>query len=240
MEHLANIALSYGVETVKLGDLYIGGCSIRRHYQNITENLPYYEYFVNTGDGWSSTLDHAIEDTVRSEEWDIISIQHGTADGSWYSDPVYYEHFAALVARVKALAPNAKIAFNMTWVGEPYHSHHEIVAHGGDTPLLYQKIATLTKDLVLPTEGLDVVSPTGTAVQNARTAVDYELTRDGYHLSLGLGRYIAALTFFKALTGADIRAVSWKPDDVSAEQQKLAIAAAEAAIDNPFSVTAMV
>lgn len=239
MEYVADIAKSLGVESVKLGDLYIGGCSIRRHHENITQNLACYEYFVNTGDGWTSTFDHSIADTVKSDDWDIISIQHGTADGSWYSDPVYYEKLPALVAALKELAPHAKIAFNMTWVGESYHSHHEIVAHGGDVGLLYTKIAALTRDLVKPTAGIDVVSPTGTAVQNARTAVEYELTRDGYHLSLDLGRYIAGLTFLHALTGLEIERVSFAPNGVSEEQRLLAVHAARAAVKTPFEVTAL-
>jgi len=239
MEHLANILQSLGVADIKLGNLYIGGCSIRRHYENITENLPLYEYLVNTGDGWSSTFEQTIADAVQSEEWDIISIQHGTADGSRNSDPACYERFADLVSRIKALAPQAKIAFNMTWVGEPYHSHPEIVAHNGDVKTLYETIARVMRTVVKPTAGVDIVSPTGTAIQNARTAVDVELTRDGYHLSLGLGRYIAALTFLKALTGLDIRGVSFMPDDVTAAQRDIAVRAAEAAVKTPFEVTAL-
>lgn len=239
MEHLANILKSLGVTDMKLGNLYIGGCSIRRHHENITDNLPLYEYLVNTGDGWTSTFDHTIADTVQSDDWDIISIQHGTADGSRNSDPACYALFEDLVARIKALAPNAKIAFNMTWVGESYHSHPEIVAHNGDVQTLYTKIADVMRTVVKPTAGVDIVSPTGTAIQNARTAVDVELTRDGYHLSLGLGRYIAALTFLKALTGMDISRVSFMPDDVTEAQRDIAVRAAQAAVKTPFEVTTL-
>ena len=35
--------------------------------------------------------------------------------------------------------------------------------------LIYEKIAKLTKEHILTLRGIDVVSPTGTAIQNART-----------------------------------------------------------------------
>lgn len=239
MEHTAGILKSLGVSEFKLGNLYIGGCSVRRHFENITKDLPLYEYFVNTGDGWTSTLDHSIREIIQSDDWDIISIQHGTADGSCNSESIYFDRLEELVAHIKALAPRAKIAFNMTWVGEPYHQHHEIVANGGDTMRLYQKIARVMRETVQPTAGLDVLSPTGTAIQNARTVIPFELTRDGYHLSLGLGRYIAGLTFVKALTGMDIDGVSFMPEGVDEPLRQIAVKAASAAIVTPFAVTAL-
>ena len=72
----------------------------------------------------------------------------------------------------------------------------------------YKDIAKLTRDQISKTEGLDIISPTGTAIQNARTASLGTLTRDNYHLSLSTGRYTAGLTFFMALTNIDIKDVT--------------------------------
>lgn len=64
--------------------------------------------------------------------------------------------------------------------------------------------------------GLDGVIPVGLAIQGARdTGKDFripqenpinywDLTRDGYHLSNNLGKYIAGLTILRQLTGKDI------------------------------------
>lgn len=237
MEYVAEIAKACGFETVKLGNLYVGGCSIRRHFANVQEGAAIYEYFVNGGDGWSSSLEHTAEAIVKSEPWDVISIQHGSADGSRYAEAVYYEKLPALVAQLRAWAPQAKIAFNMTWVGEPYLTFSEIVDYGGDQQRLYEAIASLTETVVVPTEGIDLVSPTGTAVQNARAALDFELTRDGYHLSLDVGRYIAGLTFFKTLTGVSIDGISWAPSGVDEAVKAVAVAAANCAVQTPFAVT---
>lgn len=239
MEHVANIAKSLGVKEIKLGTLYIGGCSINKHYNNAINDNASYEYFVNTGDGWTSTYNHAIRATIQSEDWDWISIQHGTADGSRYAEEASYVNLPNLISFIKQYAPaSARIAFNMTWVGEK-GSHEELInSFANDQTAYYNAIAALTRDLIVPMDGIDRVSPTGTAVQNARTADLGILTRDNYHLSLNLGRYIAGLTFFKALTGADISNVTWTPPNTTAYMKQAAIEAANNAIATPFAVTA--
>ncbi|MBQ9802505.1 MAG: DUF4886 domain-containing protein [Clostridia bacterium] len=235
---LPQVARAFGVENIKLGNLYVGGCSIRQHHAHITGDLPVYAYRRNTGgDYWVTVSGWRISEAIASGDWDVISIQHGTGDGSYYTDPVYYEKLGALVAEVKRQAGDrTKIAFNMTWVGEPDRKHHEIEAFGGDQMEIYRRICALTRELILPMEGIDMVSPTGTAIQNARTMVSERLTRDGYHLDKVFGRYVAALTFFCALTGASADGAR-VPDGITPEAWSRAVAAAKHAISNPFNVT---
>jgi len=238
MEHLADIAKAAGYTDVVLGNLYIGGCSIRRHMDNAQKDAALYEFLTNRGEGWSSVVEHPMSAALRSETWDVVSIQHGTADGSRNSDATYYDKLPELVSYIKRIVgDDVKIAFNMTWVGEPYHTHPEIVAFGGDCQKLFETIASVMKDTVMPTKGIDMVSPTGTAIQNARTVLTKDLTRDGYHLSLDVGRYIAGLTFFKALTGEAVDNIDWVPDGVDEQTATVCKAAASAAINTPFAVT---
>ena len=241
MKHVADIALSLGVKSVLLGNLYIGGCSIKRHFSNAEADAPAYRYYENDGTGWTEAPDKRISETIKKADWDIISIQHGTGDGSRYTSPESYADLPRLVAYIRSLAPaHKRIAFNMTWVGESYHHHHEIVSYGGDQLLIYEKIASLTETLVQSTEGIDVVIPTGTAIQNAHTTALAEvMSRDGYHLSHGIGRYIAGLTFFSRLTGTDIRSIEWMPEDVDADAREIALRALHAALKTPFAVTAL-
>ncbi|MBR5134489.1 MAG: DUF4886 domain-containing protein, partial [Clostridia bacterium] len=161
--YVGEVAQSLGVKNIKLGTLYIGGCSINKHYTNAVNNSASYEYFVNTGSGWTSTYNHAIAATIQSDDWDWISIQHGTGDGSLYADTASYTNLPALINYVKSYAPaKTKIAFNMTWVGEP-GSHKELIAYNNDQLAYYNDIAALTRDLIVPMNGIDKVSPTGTA-----------------------------------------------------------------------------
>ncbi len=235
--HLADIAQSLGVQSVTVGNLYIGGCSINKHYYNAVNDYKVYEYHLNKGNGFTKALHHCISDTIKSEEWDWIAVQHGTLDGSRYAEEESYKKLPALIAYIRGIASEkTKITFNMTWVGEK-NSHEEMIAFKNNQLNYYQAIASLTEQLIVPMEGLSAVSPTGTAIQNARAAGAGVLTRDKYHLTEDFGCYIAGLTFFKTVTGLDISTISWKPDNVTEEQQLLAIDAANNAVTTPFAVT---
>ena len=104
MEHTANILRSLGVTDFKLGNLYIGGCSINRHYNNAVHDLADYIYYTNSGDGWEKKEQVSIENAVKEDVWDIISIQHGTGDKSRYTSSESYENLLPLINCVKGLA----------------------------------------------------------------------------------------------------------------------------------------
>ena len=236
MEHAAPVLRSLGVRSMSLGNLYIGGCSIHRHVDNAANDRAWYEYRTNTGDGWTTTPDTSLRMALTSEEWDVIAVQTGTADGSRNTCERCYDFLPILLNYIKALCKNApKIVFNMTWVGESWNGHPEVVAHGGDQTAMYREITRIVRDVVLPQ--VDAVSPAGTAIQNARAVGLAPLSRDGYHLSFGLGRYVAALTFIGTATGLDVADCTWHPEDVSAAQAALARQAAQDALKTPFDVT---
>ncbi|MBR5538554.1 MAG: DUF4886 domain-containing protein [Clostridia bacterium] len=241
MEHVADIAGSMGVNSFKFTYLYIGGCSINRHFSNATNNAADYQYFVNEGSGWEDRGKNSIYDAIKEEKWDYISIQHGTGDKSRYTSPESYVNLSPLIEYVKKIAhKDVKIAFNMAWVPEPDSTHHEIVSYDGNQALMYEKLTDITKNIVMHIQDIDVISPAGTAIQNARTCIDKKLTRDRFHLSYDLGRYIAGLTFLKALYGVDLSNVKWSPEGVTDDEVKIAKKAAQTACEQPFSVTELV
>lgn len=241
-QYVSDIALSVGFECVKIGVLCIGGCSINQHYNNAQNDLPTYSYHENTGAGWSCVEGKRISEVVAEDDWDYISIQHGTGDGSRYTLPASYVNLESLIACIKDIAPkNTKIVFNMAWVMNPNGMHPEIHSYNGNQLLMYSNLVELTSSVVRGTKGLDIISPAGTAIQNARETelVDKLLFQDGFHLSFGLGRYIAGLTFFKALTDVEIDKVAWRPDDVTEHEQRIAILCANRAVISPFAISSM-
>ena len=80
MEHLAVIFKAAGYETVVLGNLYIGGCSLDTHMKNINNTSYSYTYYKNTGDGWTSSDKETIDTGLMDEEWDIVTIQQVSQD----------------------------------------------------------------------------------------------------------------------------------------------------------------
>lgn len=220
---------------IHFGNLYVGGCSLNMHLAHLETDAPVYKFYESDGGEWACREETAIAFAVKSRSWDWISIQAGTKDGSRYSQEGSYENLPALVEKVRALAgADTKIAFNMTWVGDQNKPKSEMPEYCERLDALYRDIAALTGKLVVPM--VDRVLPTGTAIQNFRLHHDGPLCRDGYHLSYGLGRFIAALSFLKALTGCELAAAQWKPDSVTEAQREQAVAAAEKAMAEPFSV----
>ncbi len=237
--YVAEMATSLGFSEVTVANLYIGGCPIAKHYDNIKNDLPAYRYGWNHGSGWTRIPDFKIRDAIEKESWDWICIQHGSSHGGFYTEDESYRDLADLVSRVKAIAgEQTKIAYNMTWVGEPSCNRVEMVRFHRDQVRYFGAICEITQRLVVPVCGIDLVCPTGMAIQNARsTALSSRLHRDGFHLSPDVGRYLAGVTFLCALSGVSPDEITWMPEGVTEEDRFLVWKAAKSALENPFHIT---
>ena len=237
--YVAEIAASSGFSDVLVANLYIGGCPIDKHFENLKNDLPAYRYSCNDGSGWVKTLDFKIADAIRADRWDWICIQHGSSHGGRYTDVESYKNLAELVALVKSIAdPETKVAFNMTWVGEPSFDRPEMIEFNRDQERYFEAICAITESVVAATEGIERICPIGTAIQNARTTdLNHKLNRDGYHLSMDIGRYIAGLAFLSALTRIPVNNVEWKPFEVSDDDKALVIKAVMMAMEKPFCIS---
>ena len=238
MEYAAEIARALGVEQIKLGTLYVGGCSIDMHYDHAMRDLPAYVYHTNGGEGWTSVPEYRISDAVRSEDWDWIAIQHGTHGTARYTSPECYENLTPLIRYIKELAPShTRIAFNLTWMGESTRQHHEILSYGGDVAAMRRRLVEVTRKVVVSNPLVDLLIPTGTAIENARTSHIGLLTRDCYHLSVDKGRYIAGLALMSTVLGVDVDAMDWAPAGVDDYAVQVAIESVRNARRAPLEIT---
>ena len=235
MEYIGQIADSLGVECI-LANMYIPACTIDMHWTNVRDWLPAYEYRAFINGAWVTTADTRIYDVVKKENWDYISFQQASGS-SGLADT--YANLNSLVDMVRGFAnANAKFVWNMTWAYQSDSTHNDFVNYDNDQTKMYNAILETVQSVIVPNDRFDVISPTGTAVQNARaTSLGDTLTRDGYHLNYAYGRYLAGLTFFHALTGMDITNVSFAPVGVNARIKSICIQAAKDAVANPFVVT---
>ncbi len=236
MEYIYQIAESAGVEKIKLGNLYIGGCTVDTHVENAEGNVGAYEYRTNTNGTWSTIKNYKMGDAIESENWDFISLQQA----SGYSGKAdSYGKVPTLVAYVRDLAGNKPVlVWNMTWAYQQTSSHSDFPKYNSDQMTMYRAIVDTVEDQIETNKSFSIINPAGTAIQNARTSyIGDNLTRDGYHLTLDLGRYIAGLTMFHKLTGISIENLKYKPDGVDADAQKIAIESAMNAVKQPKTVT---
>ena len=235
MEYVWQIATSLGVKEVVLGNLYIGGCSIDTHVYNAKNNSPSYDYRTNSNGTWTTTPNFRMGDAIESENWDFISLQQASGSSGITTT---YSQLNDLIKYVKSKSDNAKLVWHMTWAYQNNSTHADFPKYNNNQQTMYDAIVTAVDSQIVPTDAFDIVIPNGTAIQNARTSfLGDTLTRDGYHLTLDVGRYIAGLTAVQALTGLSVENVPFSPANVNADYRTVAIESAQNAIAQPFSVT---
>ena len=234
MEYVYQVAKDAGVENIKLGNMFIGGCSLATHLDNAINNKNAYTFYTNTSGTWSSTGGKSIKYAVESDDWDFITFQQvsgysGVADS--------YDDLVDLINIVEPLNPSARLGWHMTWAYKTGSGHADFPKYNRDQMTMYNAIVNAVNTKILTNDKIEFVIPSGTSVQNVRTSFIGDVTRDGYHLSLGLGRYIASMTYVKALTGLSIDNSTTRPDDVDSYELKAIIECVNNAINTPYAVT---
>lgn len=241
IEYLYPIAKAFGIEEVRIVNLYIGGCSLETHAKNAYSGAGAYIYrevSADTNGIIKSTSGRSLISGIIEDDWDFISMQQ-VSGLSGVSD-TYNENLTGLALYVKdnATNPNVKYVWHMTWAYQQNSSHGDFPTYGKNQRTMYEAILSATKDKVIPTGLFDYIIPAGTAVQNARTSyLGDKLTQDGYHLN-DTGEFIIGLTWIMKLTGMtgediDIDKV---PSQFRQELPNF-IEAAENAIKEPYKAT---
>ena len=236
MEHLAVILKGEGYTDIVLGNLYIGGCSLDTHWSNINSGSVAYTFYTNTGSGWSSRSSN-IQTGIDYADWDVITIQQVSQDSG---RPTTFGNLQNIIDHVKKTQPDAKIYWHMTWAYQASSSHSGFANYGKNQMKMYNAITSAVEEKILTNSSIDGFIPSGTAVQNFRGVYGDTLTRDGFHLSYGIGRYTAALMWYKQLTGADISGVTAVPSAYATEITKYLVEIKQAVNDayaNPLETT---
>ena len=236
-EHLSQLAQAEGL-TVVIGNMYIGGCSLERHVNNLRGNLPEYRYRKFDPKGSMKEINgYTLEKVLAEEDWDYISVQQVSSFSGM--PETYSPWLPELVDFVKARVPGAEIMFHMTWAYAPNSDHGAFVNYGKDQMKMYNAIVSAVWQEA-PKVGIDLIIPSGTAIQNARTSfLGNDLTRDGYHLKRHIGRYSAACTGLEAVLGVNPVGNSYCPEGITSEECKAAQKAAHKAVKKPCKVTSI-
>ena len=243
IEYVCSIAKDIGMEDILIGNLYYGGCTIEEHLSFLNDPNPHYNFrlarsekIIHSAEG--DTPDTFIEEGVNYTDWDYIIFQQGSRDSGI---PYKYDNLPILIDYVKKLAsnPNVIFGFNMTWAYASNSKNGGFNSYSCNQEIMYKGILESIKTKVLPNKDIKFVIPNGTAIQNARTSfIGDNLTRDvGDHLSFGLGRYIAGLTFIATLTKVDVDKIKFAPAGLNEKKILLAKESVKNAINNPFEVT---
>lgn len=237
LEQEMHNVVNAGGDEIVIGNLYHPGCSIERHYNNMKTDNGDYSYRKISADGRVDTIpDYTISRALVDEKWDYITFQQASHYSGMYDT---YKHLPELISMVrKAAGPDPTFLWYMTWAYSPTSDHGGFRNYGNNQMRMYRSIVDCAIKVLADNPELKGIIPVGTAIQNARmTALGDDLTRDGYHLSYTLGRYIASLTWYGVLYGHDVLGNPYSQARVNAPQRRICQEAAEAAIINPFRIT---
>ncbi len=238
MEYLYGILKAAGVETVVLGNLYIGGCTLQTHAGHFSNKAAGYQYPEKTSGTWTSTNSFKPLSALEEREWDYITMQQ--ASGSSGIASTYDPYLAQLISIVKEKRPNAKLLWHMTWAYQQNSTHSEFPKYNSDQMTMYNAIVSAVQGQVLPTNQFSGVIPCGTAVQNLRTSfIGDTITRDGYHMSYDKGRFVTGLMWARLLTGSSIVGNTYRPSGYSYTGKVMAALweSVENAFRTPLAVT---
>lgn len=225
-------------QPVIIGNMYIGGCSLEAHLDNIKNNNPNYWYYKTNGIGERTVTDkYTLAEALADENWDIITMQQASPFSGEYE--TYEASLPELFALVKQQAtnPNVKYALHQTWAYQSDFKNSNFERYDNDQQKMFENIV-YASNKAADSNGIDIVIPSGTAIQNGRTSeIGDNFCRDGYHLNLDYGRFTAALTWLEKLFDIDATTVQFTPQNISEKQAKIAKEAVHSAIINPKAIT---
>jgi len=235
---LGYILMDMGYTSIYLGNLYIGGCSIDTHWANAQSGEKVYDYRISRFGTWTSSK-QSLEFGITNQEWDIITVQQVSGNSG---QPETYGNLQNLLDFINSKKKNAdaKVFWHMTWAYEGDSTHSDFPKYSSDQMTMYNAIVNTAKEKILTNNAFSGIIPSGTAIQNLRTSYHGDrITRDGYHLSYDVGRYTAALTWAKYLTGESIDDVDYVPHEYPNVAKHLPAIkeAVNNAVAKPFEVT---
>ena len=232
--HLYQVLEAAGYDNIRLGILYVGGCSIDMHYSYLKNDSASYEYMENTTGKWVNTKNYKASDAFKLTNWDYVTIQQVSGQSG---RPDTYGNLDAVIDLIKPQIGKAKLYWQMTWAYQQDSTHGDFVHYGKDQMTMYNAIVSTVKEKILTHDKIDGVIPSGTAIQNLRTSsLGDTLTADGYHLENTIGDYTAALTWFVTLTGNDPFSMFYYPAGAVEHFYDIA-EAVENAVAKPWQVT---
>lgn len=217
--YLHAAAASAGLEWETV-NLYIGGCSLEYHAENLREKRENYSLELN---GASTGRQISIPDALADGEYDFITLQQASHFSG--KRETYYPFIGELAEACRAAQPGARLMIHETWAYEVDSTHGAFPDYGCDQRRMYDLLRAAYREAA-ESVGAGII-PVGDTVQHFRENVPgfgfpnggESLCRDGFHLSIPAGRYLASLVWLETLAGVDARRAVFLPEGMEEEMR---------------------
>lgn len=237
LEHYLYGLVAANGDTILIGNLYIGGCSLEKHYNNSQGDLPAYSYRKIVNGIKTVTPHYRLSDALTDEEWDYISLQQVSSLSGQYES--FFPYIELLMSYVKEhlLKTDVEFILHATWAYAKDSSHRGFAGYDNDQMKMYRDLIDATSR-VAQRAGIGIIIPAGTAIQNGRTSsLGDSFCSDGYHLEHTYGRYTASCAWYEKLFGKSVVGNSYIPANTSPSHALIAQLAAHYAVREPYEIT---
>ena len=213
---LNELAKNMGIE-LETVNLYIGGCSLYRHYRNMLSEEKAYDFILN---GSRSGLSVSLKEALLSDEWDFVVLQQCSPMSG--DEESYYPYVTELAEYVRKMAPGAKLFVHETWSFSADCSRFELTQFKTREEMIpavkkaYKKAEKAIK--------ADGVIPSLDAMNKLYDEIGSKAYRDGFHCSLGVGRYMLGCVCFMSFFEKEPNWGVYRDLDVDISESEISLA----------------
>jgi hypothetical protein len=214
--YLHKLAKSDGVD-LKCVNLYIGGCSLSRHFINMNNDAKAYAFQFN---GEDTGIMVTMKETIQSDDWDYITLQQASHYSPYYDS--YQPYLQELSKFIRYHAPKSKLLLHQTWAYEQGSEKLANINYNSQEDMfrdLESAYARAGKEI-----NVDGIIPAGQCMQNLIANGIEKVHRDTFHADFGVGRYAIALTWYGYLTGNSVEGNSFSEFDQPISEKEIKIA----------------
>lgn len=214
--YLHDIAVAGG-DDLDVINLFIGGCSLERHYRNMLGDKREYGLECN---GHRTGFFVTMQEALLNREWDVITLQQASHFSA--KQETYTPYLTELAAYVRRCQPHARLVIHETWAYEAesprlfnmacYQTPEEMLA---DVKKAYRVAADLIH--------ADGIIPSGELLMELLARGIPKVHRDTFHASLGVGRYALGLLWYRCLCGKAVTDNPYNVFDVPVSEEEIAI-----------------
>ena len=214
--YLHGIARAAG-DKIKIVTLYIGGCTLYRHYRNMLSEERAYTLYVN---GIDTGFKVSMKEALLSDEWDVVTLQQSSPNSG--REETFHPFLEEISAYAKKCAPKAKQYMHMVWS----YSTEFLIKQKTGYESREEMIPLVEKGYFAAAESIkaDGIIPSLYAMNELYELIGEEVYRDQYHCNLGVSRYMLGCVWYMILTGKGIDGNTYRDFDIEVSEEKVLIA----------------
>lgn len=212
-EYLPSLAVEAGINDLYVGRFIKANCSLEEHYAFFKGDTTSKYSECRPGQTKYKRVKKSVREALGERKWDYVIFQNSLENEGRYetAQPFLNELVAfTLKTQKEKFGKEPTIGWNMFWPisklmedGKNKMAKYRLSFYDNSSEKMWEAYQKATEELSKDT-GISLIIPSGAAIMAFR-ASEYntpeinELTRDGYHMSLGGGRYLAACVWFEKL-----------------------------------------